>query len=117
MLVRSRLEEQCYQILEEKGGKIADEARTILLREIFLKGLRQPLRYVSDKWRDHLAPSLVVLSSEVIGGKSDEHLGQAALALSLMNLSFRLWDDVIDKTEYRRFVPTVFACMQRLELR
>jgi geranylgeranyl pyrophosphate synthase len=109
MLAMSRLEEQCYQILEEKGGKIADEARTILLREMFLKGLRQPLRYVSNKWRDHLAPSLVVLSSEAVGGKPDEHVGPAALALSLMNLSFRLWDDVIDKTEYRRFVPTVFG--------
>lgn len=105
--VKGSLEERCYGILEEKGGKIADEARTILLKEKSLTGLRQPLRHISDNWRDTFAPSMVVLSCEAVGGKPDETTHQAALAISLMNLSFRLWDDIMDKTTYRGFIPTI----------
>ena len=107
MFVKSSLEEQCYKILEEKGGKIADEARTILLKEKSLAGLQHPLRYISENWRDPFAPSVVILSCEAVGGKPDEATYQAGLAMALMNLSFRLWDDIMDKTVYRGFTPTV----------
>ena len=107
MVFRSSLEEQCYRILERKGGRIADRARTILLEERSLDGLRNPLQYISEVWRDLLTPSLVILSCEALGEKPGEATHQASLAISLMNLTFRLWDDIVDKTRYTRFVPTV----------
>lgn len=109
MFAGSSLEERCYRILEEKGGKIADRARAILLNEKSLEGLQQPLRYASGKWRDPLTPSLVVLSCEAVGGKPDEATYQAALAMTLMSLSFNLWDDIVDKTMYKLFIPTVLG--------
>lgn len=107
MLGKDGLEERCYRILEEKGGSIADKARTALLEEESLRGLEQPLRHISEHWRDLLTPSLVVLSCESVGGKANNTTDQAGLALMLMNLSFYLWDDIVDKTMYRRFLPTV----------
>jgi len=105
--VKGSLEERCYGILEEKGGEIADKARTILLEEESLISLQRPLKYISEIWRDPFAPSMVILSCEAVGGKPDEATYQAALAMALMNLSFRLWDDIMDKTTCRGFVPTV----------
>lgn len=107
--VKGSLEERCYGILEEKGGEIADKARTILLEEESLKGLHGPLWYVSENWRDPFAPSIVILSCEAVGGKPDHTTHQVALAMTLMNLSFNLWDDIVDRTKYKRFIPTVFG--------
>jgi len=109
MSIKSGLEQHCYKILEEKGGKIADEARTILLKERSLKGLQHPLKYISENWRDPATPSLIILSCEAVGGKPDKTTHQAALAMTLMNLSFNLWDDLVDKTMYKGFVPTVLG--------
>ncbi len=109
MFASSSLEERCHRILEEKGGRIAEKAKAILLQEISVEGLEQPLGYISEHWRDLLTPSLIVLSCESVGGTADQSTDQAGLAMMLMNLSFRLWDDIADKTEYRRFVPTVLG--------
>ena len=109
MSINSSLEEHCYRILEEKGGQIADEARTILLRDKSLTVLQHPLRYISRNWRDPFTPSMVTLSCEAVGGKPSDATYQAALAMALMNLSFCLWDDIVDKTVYKGFVPTVLG--------
>jgi len=109
MLVKSSLEEHFRKIFEEKGGKIADEARTILLKERSLIGLRHPLMYTSEKWRDIFSPSLVILSCEAVGGRADDDTRHAALAMTLMNLSFNLWDDIVDKSMYKGFIPTVLG--------
>jgi geranylgeranyl pyrophosphate synthase len=107
--VKGSLEERCYGILEEKGGKIADEAREILLKEKSLTGLRQPLRHISDNWRDPFAPSMVILSCEAVGGKPDDATHQTALAMTLMNLSVNLWDDIVDRTMYKGFIQTALG--------
>jgi len=109
MPFRSVLEERCYRLLEEIGGKVADRARDVLLEEIAVDGLREPVEYLCEKWRDVFAPAMVILSCEAVGGEPDDATYDAALALSLMNLSFSLWDDILDKTRYKLFVPTVFG--------
>ena len=101
--------EKCHRILEQKGGKIADKAKAILLEEVSSKGLEHAFQYVSQVWRDPLVPALVVLSCEAVGGEPSEDEGQAATAISLLNLSFRLWDDVIDRSRFMGFVPTVLG--------
>jgi geranylgeranyl pyrophosphate synthase len=107
MFTKSNLEEQCYRILEEKGGQIADRARTILLKEKSLEGLQKPLIHISENWRDPATPSLVILSCEAVGGEPNETTYQAALSMTLMSLSFTVWDDLVDKTIHKGFIPTV----------
>ena len=101
--------EKCHRILEQKGGKIADKAKAILLEEVSSKGLEHAFQYVSQVWCDPLVPALVVLSCEAVGGEPSEDECQAATAISLLNLSFRLWDDVIDRSRFMGFVPTVLG--------
>jgi len=101
--------EKCHRILEQKGGKIADKAKTILLDEISVEGLQQPLQYVSEIWRDPLAPAFIVLSCKAVGGRPSEATHQASIAMSLMNLSLKLWDDIVDKTRHIGFVPTLLG--------
>jgi geranylgeranyl pyrophosphate synthase len=100
--------EQSTKILEDHGGKVADKAKTILLEDPALKELRQPLEFISKHWRDPLTPALMALSCEVVGG-NPEDTHETALAMSLINLSFHIWDDIIDKASLKLFKPTLFG--------
>jgi geranylgeranyl pyrophosphate synthase len=102
------IEERCRKILEDNGGMVADKARTILLEDPALKDLRAPLEFISKNWRDPLTPAMMSLSCEAVGGQpKDTH--EAALALSLINLSFHIWDDIIDKAQLKLFKPTLYG--------
>ena len=102
------IEERCRKILEDNGGIVADKARTILLKDPALKNLSPPLEFVSKNWRDPLTPTMMSLSCEAVGGRPEETY-EAALAMSLMNLSFYIWDDIIDKVPLKLFKPTLFG--------
>src|SRR3990170_7769601 len=108
MCAKYNLKEHCHRILEDNGRIVADRARTILLEDPALKDLRPPLEFISKNWRDPLTPSLMTLSCEAVGGRSDVTC-EAALAMSLMNLSFYIWDDIIDKAPFKLFKPTLFG--------
>ena len=95
------------KILEKYGGKIADTAKVILLDDPSLKELQEPLKFISNNWRD-LTPALMSLSCQAVGGNSED-TRDAALALSLMNLSFTIWDDIVDNAKFKAFKPTVFG--------
>jgi len=101
------IEERCRKILEENGGAVADKARIILLEDRALKNLRQPLEFISRNWRD-LTPALMSLSCEAVEGRPDE-THEVALALSLINLSFYIWDDIVDRATFKSFKPTLFG--------
>jgi len=106
MYTESTLKEQCQQILEDNGGKVADKSNRILLEDPALNNLRPPLEFISKNWRDPLTPSMMSLSCEAVGGQSSiTH--EAALAMSLMSLSFYIWDDIIDKAPFKLFKPTL----------
>jgi len=106
--MESSLKERCQRILEENGGNIADQASRILLEDPTLKDLRPPLEFISKNWRDPLTPSLIALSCEAVGGQPDATY-EAALAMSLMTLSCNIWDDIVDKTVSKVFIPTLFG--------
>jgi geranylgeranyl pyrophosphate synthase len=106
MYQKNRNWESCLKTLEDNGGFIADKATKILLDDPALKDLHEPLEFVSKNWRDPLRPALMALSCESVGGDSN-NTHNAALAISLMNLSFYLWDDIIDKAPSRMFKPTL----------
>ena len=106
MYTESNLKEQCQRILEDNGGKVADKSSRILLEDPALNNLRVPLKFISKNWRDPLAPSMMSLSCEAVGGQSSV-THEAALAMSLINLSFYIWDDIIDKVPFKLFKPTL----------
>jgi geranylgeranyl pyrophosphate synthase len=108
MYEKCTVEERCRKILEDNGGVIADKAKTLLLEDPALKDLRAPLDFLSKNWRDPLTPALMRLSCEAVGGQP-EKTDEVALAMSLMNLSVYLWDDIIDKAPVKLFKPTVFG--------
>jgi geranylgeranyl pyrophosphate synthase len=102
------VEKRCQKILEDNGQMIADKANKILLDDSALKGLKAPLEFISKNWRDPLTPALMSLSCEAVGGRP-ERTHDVALAMSLMNLSVYLWDDIIDKATIKLFKPTLFG--------
>jgi geranylgeranyl diphosphate synthase type I len=108
MYEKYNIEERCRKILEDNGGVIADKARTILLEDPALKDLRPPLEFISKNWRDPLTPALMSLSCQAVGGRPDK-THDAALAMSLMNLSFYVWDDIIDNAPHKLLKPTLFG--------
>lgn len=97
---------KCRRILEENGGLIAEKSRSIILNDPTLKELKAPSQFISKNWRDPLTPSLLALSCKSVGGTAkDTH--DTALAISLINLSFFIWDDVIDHSVAKFFKPTL----------
>ena len=108
MYKESALQMCCQKILEDNGGKVADKANKILFEDESLNGLQEPLKFISENWRDPLTPALMKLSCEAVGGKP-ETTHDVALSLSLMNLSFYVWDDMLDKAFHKNFKPTLFG--------
>jgi hypothetical protein len=61
MYDKYNVKERCNRILEDNGGIVTDEARTILLEDPALRDLRFPLEFISRNWRDPLTPASVSL--------------------------------------------------------
>jgi geranylgeranyl diphosphate synthase type I len=108
MYKKTTIEERCRKILEDNGGFLAEKARTILLEDPGLKELNRFTEFISKNWRDPLTPALMKLSCEAVGGRIDK-IQNAAIAMSLMNLSFYIWDDIIDNARHKSFRPTLFG--------
>jgi geranylgeranyl pyrophosphate synthase len=102
------ISKRCRKILEDNGGAVADKARKILLEDPELIDLRQFLLFISENWHDPLTPASMSLSCEAVGGHPKE-TSKPAIALSLMNLSFYVWDDLLDKSQHKLFKPTFFG--------
>jgi len=99
---------QIKKILEEYGGKTADKTINLLQNDPTLKELKPELEFISKNWRDPLRPAMMRLACETVEEKS-QSTEEVAIAMSLMNLSFYLWDDIVDKTQSRLFNPTFFG--------
>ncbi|MCW4026713.1 MAG: polyprenyl synthetase family protein [Candidatus Bathyarchaeota archaeon] len=102
------LEKRFWTILNCKGSKIHEESKRILLEDIRSEDLRETMEYASKRYRDLLRPTLMVLSCEAVGGKA-ETVDPVAEAMSLLGMSLYIFDDVVDGTEYRCFVPTTMG--------
>ncbi len=95
------------KIIDENGSAITSKVKRILIEDANLRKLSGPLKFVEENWHDH-SPALMRLSCEAVGGKPEE-IEDAAIAFSLMNLSFTVWDDLIDDAPYKVFRPTLFG--------
>src|SRR3972149_5421187 len=102
MVQKQTAKEQIQKILEDNGGKTANKTTNILLHDPTLKELKPELEFTSKNWRDPLRPAMIKLACEAVGGKPQD-TEEVAMAMSLMNLSFYLWDDIIDKASSRLF--------------
>lgn len=98
--------EICFEILEENGGKVAEKSRKIMLADPKLKTLKDPFQFIATNWRDPLTPSLLSLSCEAVG-EDPIKTNDLAIALSLINLTFFLWDDIIDSSYSKHFKATL----------
>lgn len=98
--------QKCHQILEENGGIIAEKSRSIMINNPTLTELKEPLEFISKTWRDPLIPTLMALSCKAVGGQPED-TNDSAIALSLINLSFFLWDDIIDQSSAKVFQSTL----------
>jgi geranylgeranyl pyrophosphate synthase len=98
--------QEIQKILKTHGAKTSEKATNALLQDPTLKTLKAELEFVSTHWNDPLRPALIKLACQAVGGKP-EQTEKVAIATSLMNLSFYLWDDIIDKSPSRLFKPTL----------
>jgi geranylgeranyl pyrophosphate synthase len=98
-------QEQFQEILETHGGATANISIQRLLKDPQLMNLQPFTEFVSKSWRDPFIPAMMSLGCQAVNGnpKATEEI---AAAMSLMNLSFRLWDDVIDDTPKVAFRET-----------
>ncbi len=93
------------ETLENYGGETAKKSIKILLEDPSLTKLKPYTEFISKTWRDPFVPALMSLSCQAVNGDPKD-TEEVAIALSLMNLSFRIWDDIIDKTYNIRFKTT-----------
>jgi geranylgeranyl pyrophosphate synthase len=106
--MKQTAKEHIQKILQKYGGKTADKATNILLQDPALKELKPALEFISKNWRDPLRPTMIRLACEAVDGKPED-TEEAATAMSLMNLTFYLWDDIIDKAPSRLFNSTLYG--------
>ncbi len=108
MQPKQTAKQRIQNLLETHGGKTADKTQTILLKDPTLQELKPQLEFIQKNWRDPLRPALMKLACDAVGGDPTQ-TEESAAAISLMNLSFYLWDDIIDSTTARAFKPTTYG--------
>lgn len=100
-----KAQEQLHTILETYGGETANKSIEYLLRDPQLSSLNLYSEFVSKNWRDCFYPAMINLGCQAVGGNPKD-TQDIAIGISLMNLSFRLWDDIIDETVSRTIKRT-----------
>jgi len=105
-LSKKEMEERVQQILEAKGRKALKKAKKIMLEDIEDRNLQAPLQYLSENWNDTLRPALMALSCEAVGGDAEATVS-AATAMTLLCSSMNIYDHVMDRTKFKRFIPTL----------
>jgi geranylgeranyl diphosphate synthase type I len=97
------------KILEQKGSKILEIAKKEVLNEkIESKEIRQALSYQMSRWHDTTRPALISLACEAVGGKS-KNVISIAKAVTLLCSGIDAHDDIIDKSEIKKFRPTMYG--------
>ena len=96
---------RCQNILETYGGETANRSARVLIDDSALSKMMHILDFTSKTWRDPFTPAMMNLSCQAVGG-NQRATQEIAIAMSLMNFSFRTWDDIIDVTLDRKLNPT-----------
>jgi len=90
----------------EKGLALAKQI--LLAEKMEPPKLRLACEHYLEHWDDFTHAGLFSLSSEAVGGNPDDSvLAQAAIAI--MAAAFDLHDDILDKSEAKNKIPTVYG--------
>jgi len=71
------------------------------------KRIRDVSAYIIDAGGKRIRPSLLVLTYEAVGGKNVRRIIPITVAIELIHNWTLVHDDIIDRSEMRRGVPTV----------
>ena len=99
-------ENHIQKILEDKGRKALNKAKKVMLAGVKEKDLQAPLRYLAKNWNDTLRPTLMALSCEAVGGEAGATTS-AATAMTLLCSSMNIYDNIMDRSKFKRFIPTL----------
>lgn len=95
--------------LKKRSKKGLEFAKQILqAEEIEYPKLREALEYYLVHWNDFIHPGLFSIACEAVGGDPDDVVSTQA-AIAIMAAAFDVHDDVIDKSETKHKVPTVYG--------
>lgn len=82
--------------------------RTILAEKVENKGLVEALEHYIQNWNDFTHPGLFSIACEAVGGDPNASVKPQA-AIAMMAGAFDIHDDIIDKSETKHGIPTVFG--------
>lgn len=95
--------------LQKRSNKGLEFAKkTMLAEKIEYERLREALEHYVTNWNDFTHPGLFSLACEAVGGHPDNAV-QIQAAIALLAAAFDVHDDIIDGSEQKHGVPTVFG--------
>jgi geranylgeranyl pyrophosphate synthase len=95
--------------LKKRSKKGLEFAKQILqAEEIEYPKLREALEHYLVHWNDFMHPGLFSIACEAVGGNPDDAVSTQA-AIAIMAAAFDVHDDVIDESETKHKVPTVYG--------
>jgi geranylgeranyl pyrophosphate synthase len=95
--------------LQERSRKALRYAKKSMLAEkVQNKKLYEALEHYASHWNDFTHPGLFSLSYEAVGGCPEEAI-QVQTSIAMMAAAFDVHDDIIDESEKKHGVPTVFG--------
>ncbi|MGA2768118.1 MAG: polyprenyl synthetase family protein [Candidatus Bathyarchaeia archaeon] len=95
--------------LQERSNRGLEFAKkTMLAERIEYEKLRKALEHYVKNWNDFTHPGLFSLACEAVGGRPDNAV-QVQAAIALLAAAFDIHDDIIDGSEQKHAVPTVFG--------
>ncbi|MGB9854528.1 MAG: polyprenyl synthetase family protein [Candidatus Bathyarchaeales archaeon] len=95
--------------LKKRSEKGLELAKQIMQKEkIEDLTLREALTHYLTNWNDFTHPGLFSLACEAVGGHPDDVVSAQA-ATTMMAAAFDIHDDIIDKSETKHKIPTVYG--------
>ena len=88
------------RLLEEKGRESLNAAKNLVLRnKMVCREIKDALEYfMQEYWNDLTTPTLLCLSCEAVGGKTDQ-ARQIAIPLIMISGAIDIHDDIIDQSK------------------
>ena len=101
---------QVQEILEERGRKSLEMAKTTVLEEkIESEEVREALKYfITEYWHDVARPALLSIVCEAVGGDPNATI-PIAIPMSLISGAIDIHDDIIDESKNKDSRSTVFG--------
>jgi geranylgeranyl diphosphate synthase type I len=95
--------------LQKRSKKALEFAKKCILAEkTEYRELHNALEHYVSNWNDFTHPGLFSLACEAVGGDPDTVV-QIQAAIAMMAAAFDIHDDIIDKSEAKHGMPTVFG--------